>query len=146
MRYGLNLWEPSKVFRNFAEVFPRVFDPEAKSPDVESTETYRIPKVDIFDDGANFIVSAELPGINKENLDLDVKENRLTIKGTKNLENETERQGYLKIERSYGMFERTFFLDDGVDKENIKAEYKDGVLRVTLPKKEEEASKKIQVS
>ena len=57
-----------------------------------------------------------------------------------------KRKGYLRVERSYGVFERTFFLDENVDRENIKAEYKDGVLRLTLPRKQEEASKKIEVN
>ena len=138
MKYAANLWEPANVFRNFASVFPGVFDPDA-------AEVNRSPKVDIFDDGGNFVLSAELPGVSKEDLDIDIKDNRLTIKGEKKLENKTEKEGYLRIERSYGVFERTFFLDENVDRKNIKAEYKDGILRLTLPRKQEEASKKIEV-
>ncbi len=139
MKYAVNLWEPTNVLRNFASVFPGVFDPEA-------AEASRSPKVDIFDDGGNFVLSAELPGVSKEDLNIDIKDNRLTIKGEKKLENKTEKERYLRVERSYGVFERTFFLDENVDRENIKAEYKDGVLRLTLPRKQEEASKKIEVN
>ena len=139
MKYTVNLWEPTNVFRNFASVFPGVFDPEA-------AEASRNPKVDIFDDGENFVLSADLPGVSKDNLDIDVKDNRLTIKGEKKLENKTEKEGYLRVERSYGVFERTFFLDENIDRENIKAEHKDGVLRLTLPRKQDEASKKIEVN
>ena len=139
MKYAVNLWEPGNLFRNFASVFPGVFDPEA-------AETSRSPKVDIFDDGGNFVLSAELPGVSKEDLDIDIKDNRLTIKGEKKLEDQTEKEGFLRVERSYGIFERTFFLDENVDRESIKAEYKDGVLRLTLPKKQEQASKKIDVN
>lgn len=139
MKYAVNLWEPANVLRNFASVFPGAFDPDA-------AEGRRNPKVDIFDDGDNFVLSAELPGVSKEDLEIDVKDNRLTIKGEKKLENKTEKEGYLRVERSYGVFERTFFLDENVDRENIKAEYKDGVLNLTLPRKQEEASKKIEVS
>ena len=139
MKYAVNLWEPGNVFRNFARVFPGVFDPEAP-------EAARSPKVDVFDDGGNFVVSAELPGVSREDLDIDVKDNRLTIKGEKKLENKTKEEGYLRVERSYGLFERSFFLDDNIDRENIKAEYKDGVLRLTLPRKQDEPSKKIEVN
>ena len=139
MRYAVNLWEPANVFRNFANAFPGVFDSDA-------AETNRSPKVDIFDDGANFVLSAELPGVTKEDLEIDVKDNRLTIKGEKKLENKTEKEGYLRVERSYGVFERTFFLDENVDRENIKADYKDGVLRLTLPRKQDEPSKKVEVN
>ena len=106
----------------------------------------RSPKVDVFDDGGNFVVSAELPGVSREDLDIDVKDNRLTIKGEKKLENKTEKEGYLRVERSYVLFERSFFLDDNIDREKIKAEYKDGVLRLTLPRKQDEPSKKIEVN
>ena len=139
MKYAVNLLEPANVFRNFASVFPRVFESDA-------TEGGRSPRVDIFDDGNNFVLSAEPPGAGREDLDIDVKDNRLTIKGEKKLENKTEKEGYLRVERSYGVFERTFFLDDNVDRENIQADYKDGVLRLTLPRKQEEASKKIEVN
>ncbi len=139
MKYAVNPWEPGNVFRNFASVFPGVFDPEA-------SEATRSPKVDVFDNGGNFVVSAELPGVSREDLDIDVKDNRLTIKGEKKLENKTEKEGYLRVERSYGLFERSFFLDDNIDRENIKAEYKDGVLRLTLPRKQDEPLKKIEVN
>ncbi len=139
MKYAVNLWEPGNVFRNFASAFPRVFDSDA-------AEGSRSPRVDIFNDGNNFVLSAELPGVSRENLDIDVKDNRLTIKGEKKLENSTEKEGYLRVERSYGVFERSFFLDDNIDRENIKADYKDGVLCLTLPRKQDELSKKIEVN
>lgn len=139
MKYAVNLWEPANVFRNFTSVFPRVFDSDV-------TESGRSPRVDIFDDGNNFVLSAELPGVSREDLDIDVKDNRLTIRGEKKLENKTEKEGYLRVERSYGAFERSFFLDDNIDRENIKAEYKDGVLHLTLSRKQDEPSKKIEVN
>ena len=139
MKYAVNLREPANVFRNFASVFPGVFDSDA-------AESNRSPKVDVFDDGENFVVSAELPGVSREDLDIDVKDNRLTIKGEKKLENKTEKEGYLRVERSYGAFERSFFLNDNIDRENIQAEYKDGVLHLTLPRKQDEPSKKIEVN
>lgn len=139
MKYAVNLLEPGNVFRNFASVFPRVFDSDV-------TEGGRSPRVDIFDDGNNFVLSAELPGVSREDLDIDVKDNRLTIKGEKKLENNTEKEGYLRVERSYGLLERSFFLDDNIDRENIQADYKDGVLHLTLPRKQEEPSKKIEVN
>ncbi len=139
MKYAVNLLEPGNVFRNFVSVFPRVFDSDI-------TEGGWSPRVDIFDDGNNFVLSAELPGVSREDLDIDVKDNRLTIKGEKKLENKTEKEGYLRVERSYGLFERSFFLDDNIDRENIQADYKDGVLHLTLPRKQEEPSKKIEVN
>ena len=129
----------SPIPTNFASVLPRIFDSDA-------AEGGRSPRVDVFDDGNNFVLSAELPGVGREDFDIDVKNNRLTIKGEKKLENKTEKEGYLRVERSYGLFERSFFLDENVDRENIQADYKDGVLRLTLPRKQDEPSKKIEVN
>ncbi len=140
MRYAMSLWEPFDVFRNFPAVAPGFFDSAAADGNAALS-----PKVDILDDGENFVVSAELPGVSRENLDIDLRNNRLTVRGKKDVENREETDGYVKVERSRGSFERSFFLDDKVDAENIKAEHKDGVLRLTLPKKREEVSKKIEV-
>lgn len=139
MKYAVNLWEPNDVLRSFASVFPGVFDSRA-------AETVWGPRADVFDDGGNFVVSVELPGVSREDIDIDVKERRLTVKGEKKLENSTEKEGYLRVERAYGAFERSFLLDESVDSENISAEYKDGVLRLTLPRKQDEPSKKIKVN
>ena len=139
MKYAVNLWEPNDVLRSFASVFPGVVDSRA-------AEAIRSPRADVFDDGGNFVVSIELPGVSREDIDIDVKERRLTVKGEKKLENSAEKEGYLRVERAYGAFERSFFLDESVDSENIRAEYKDGVLRLTLPRKQDEPSKKIEVN
>ncbi len=138
MKYPVDLWEPVNVFRNLGDVFPQVFDSE-------TAETRLSPKVDILDKGSNLVLSAEFPGVKKEDLNIDVKDNRLTVKAEKKLEEKTEDGGYLRVERSYGTFERTFFLDDSIEKENIKADYKNGVLTLVLPKRKEELSRKIEV-
>ena len=65
-------------------------------------------------------MSIELPGVSREDIDIDVKERRLTVKGEKKLENSTEKEGYLRVERAYGAFERSFLLDESVDSENIR--------------------------
>ncbi len=138
MKYPIDLWEPVNALRNLGNVFPQVFGSE-------TAENRLSPKVDILDKGSNLVLSAEFPGVSKEDLDIDVKDNRLTVRGEKKLEEKTEDGGYLRVERSYGNFERTFFLDDSIDKESIKANYKDGILTLVLPKKKEELSKKIEV-
>lgn len=140
MRYAMSLWEPLDVFRNFPAAASGFFDSAAADANAALS-----PKVDILDDGESFVVTAELPGVSRENLDIDLRSNRLAIRGKKDVENREEGDGYVKAERSRGSFERSFFLDDKIDAENIKAEHKDGVLRLTLPKKREEVSKKIEV-
>ena len=140
MRYAMSLWEPLDVFRNFPAAASGFFDSAAADAGAALS-----PKVDILDDGESFVVTAELPGVSRENLDIDLRSNRLAIRGKKDVESREEGDGYVKVERSRGSFERSFFLDDKIDAENIKAEHRDGVLRLTLPKKREEVSKKIEV-
>ena len=141
MRYAMSLWEPLDVFRNFPAAASGFFDSEAADGSAALS-----PKADILDDGDGFVVSVELPGVSKKNLDIDLRSDRLTVRGKKDVENREESDGYVKVERSRGSFERSFFLGDKIDTENIKAEHRDGVLRLTLPRKREEAPKKIEVN
>lgn len=107
--------------------------------------TYGI-RTDIKENDKEFILEAELPGFNKEDIVLETTNETLTIKATKNQETKEEKNGYLRRERRCGQFERCFSLD-GVDKEGIKASYDNGVLQVTLPKQEVkvEENKRIEI-
>lgn len=101
--------------------------------------------VDVFETDGAIELRAEMPGLRPEDVKIDVTDNVLTLSGERRLENEEKREGYRRIERSYGSFTRSFTLPRHVDAENIQAELKDGVLHVCLPKKEEEKSRKIEV-
>ena len=90
-------------------------------------------------------LTAELPGLAVEDIDLRVENDTLTLKGERKLEREDKREGYRRVERSYGSFSRTFSLPDTVDTERIKAESKNGVLKVFLPRREETKPRQIQV-
>ena len=103
------------------------------------------PAVDIFDKGAEVVIHAELPGIKKEDIDVRVENNVLTIRGKKERNEETKEEGYYRTERSYGSFSRSFNLSSSVDVTNIGAEYKDGVLTLSLPKAEEAKPRQIDV-
>jgi len=93
----------------------------------------------------SFVVKADLPGVNKDDIQIDLKDNTLTLKGEKKFENKVSKDNYIRVERSYGTFVRSFTLPQNVDAEKIKATYKDGVLELTLPKKEEAKPKQIKV-
>ncbi|VGO16844.1 Spore protein SP21 [Pontiella desulfatans] len=95
------------------------------------------PQFEIVETDDHYTVVAELPGIGKENVEIVVDENVLTVKGEKKAEERTEEKSYLFSERRYGSFERKFKLPDTVDQEAIKAGYENGVLTLTLPKKPE---------
>jgi HSP20 family protein len=104
------------------------------------------PSVDVFEDENSYLIKLELPEINREEVKVNLNENRLTITGERRLENEEKRDSYHRIERSYGQFYRSFALPPNVNAEAIKAQFKDGMLRLTLPKKEEAKPKQIEVN
>ena len=91
-------------------------------------------KVDISEDEAGFHIDAELPGIGKENVALNIEDDVLTIKAERKVETEESRKNYHRIERSSGSFSRSFNLGEMIDQESIRADFTNGILHVTLPK------------
>ncbi len=103
------------------------------------------PAVDIIEDDHQFIVRADLPGLTKEDVKITVENNQLTIRGEKREEEEKEGKNYHRIERSYGSFYRSFTLPTSALSSKIEAEYKDGVLTLSIPKAEEAKPRSIEV-
>jgi HSP20 family protein len=103
------------------------------------------PAVDIYEDEAGFHLNAEVPGIKPEDITVDVENNVLTISGERKLESTREREGYHRVERYYGTFSRSFAMTDKVDVESIDAQYDNGVLKLTLPKRPEAAKRAISI-
>ncbi len=101
--------------------------------------------VDITDEKDNIRVRAELPGLKKEDVEVSVEGDILTIKGEKKQEKETKEKDYIRSERYYGAFHRSFTLPAGVDAQKVNASYKDGVLEITLPKREDAKPKQVKV-
>jgi HSP20 family protein len=104
-----------------------------------------IPAVDVYEDENSFLIKAELPEVNKDDVKVNLHDNTLSISGERRFENEQKRDGYHRVERSYGEFYRSFTLPPNVNTDAINAQFKDGVLRLTLPKKEEAKPKQISV-
>jgi HSP20 family protein len=103
------------------------------------------PAVDVFEDGEAITLKIELPEVDAKDVDIQVEANQLTIRGERKLENAENRDGYHRIERTYGSFSRSFTLPTTVDTEHISAESRDGVLRVVLPKRAETKPRQIKV-
>ena len=95
---------------------------------------------------ATSVLKAELPGIEPKDVDVRVENNVLTLRGERKFESEVKREQYHRVERAYGTFSRSFTLPNVVDTDKIKAEFKDGVLRVTLPQREEAKPKQISIA
>jgi len=113
--------------------------------DEQSMTATWTPLVDVFEDNEGITLKVELPEVDAKDVEIQVEGNTLTLKGERKLEREDKRDGYHRIERTYGAFSRTFTLPNTVDVEHITAESKDGVLRVLLPKKAETKPRQIKV-
>ena len=137
----LKVWEPFRSFRPFYGELDRWFD---EGPGTPEEGAWR-PNVDVYETENSYVLKADIPGIRKEDIKIDVNDNTLTFKGEKKHEEKTEKDNYVRVERSYGSFTRSFTLSENVDTENIKAGYKDGVLEITLAKKEEAKPKEINI-
>lgn len=103
------------------------------------------PAVDIFDKAGEVVIHAELPGMKKEDIDVRVENNVLTIRGKKEQRDEVTEEGYFRSERHYGAFSRSFSLPTTVEPSKIAAQYKDGVLTLSIPKAEEAKPRQIEV-
>jgi HSP20 family protein len=112
----------------------------------ESNLTPWAPAVDIYETEHELVVKADLPDVNPQDLDIHVENNLLTIRGERKFENKVNEENYLRIERSYGSFSRTFSLANSVNSEAIKADYQNGVLTLSIPKREEAKPKQIKVN
>ena len=104
------------------------------------------PSVDIFEDKENLVLEAELPGMKREDFELSIENNVLTLRGERKFEKKTEGDNYHRIERGYGSFTRSFTLPQTVTAEGAKAEFDNGILRVLLPKREETKARKIEIT
>ncbi len=104
------------------------------------------PSVDIYENKDQIVLEAELPGMKQDDFDLSIENNVITLRGERRFEKTDETDNYHRVERSYGSFTRSFTLPQTVSAEGATAEYNNGVLRVTLPKREETKSRRIQVT
>jgi HSP20 family protein len=104
------------------------------------------PNVDIYENKDQIVLEAELPGMNREDFDLSIENNVLTLRGERRFEKKDDNDNYHRVERSYGSFTRSFTLPQTVSAEGAQAEYRNGVLRVALPKREETKARKIQIT
>ena len=127
----------------FNRIFGNPFTPTVV--DEESGGCAWRPAVDIYEEENGIALKAELPGIEKKDISIDVKDRVLTLKGERAAENETEGKSFYRRERTYGEFQRVFTLPEGINTDEIKADFKDGVLKVHIPKVEVEEPKKITI-
>lgn len=144
---AITRWQPFRELSFLQERMNRLFDDFlGDRGELQGPTAGWAPSVDIYEDKDRLVLKADLPGINEKDISLDVDGNRLTLKGERRMEKETKEENYHRVERAYGNFVRSFSLPNTVDVENIKATFKNGVLEVSLPKKEEVKPKHINIA
>jgi len=143
-------WEPFRDLLAIQDRMNRIFDESFRGMNRQGDDDWALggawaPLVDIYEREGNIELKAELPGVDSKDVDVRVENNVLTLRGERRIDKEVKRESYHRVERAYGSFSRSFTLPSMVDTERIKAEFKDGVLHLTLPKKEEAKPRQISI-
>ena len=145
MRASITRFEPFRGVSTLQEQINRLFNEAFDHTSEEGSLTTWAPAVDIFETEHELVVKADLPDVKPEDLDIRVENNILSIRGERKFEKKVTEDKYLRVERSYGSFRRSFSLANTVNTEAIEADYKDGVLTLSIPKREEAKPKQIKV-
>jgi HSP20 family protein len=146
MRTMNRLEQPFRGATTLQEQINRIFGDGLAHTGQESNLTPWAPAVDIFETEHELVVKADLPDVNPQDLDIRVENNILTIRGERKFDNKVSEDNYLRVERAYGSFSRSFSLANSVNSEAIKADYQNGVLMLSIPKREEAKPKQIKVN
>ncbi len=141
---SITRWDPFRGFSALQDEMNRLFESKANASG--SNLTAWAPAVDIYETENELVIKADLPDLSEKDIDLRVENNMLTIRGERNYDETVKEDNYLRVERSYGAFSRSFSLPNTVNTEAIQASYQNGVLKVELPKRAETKPKQVKVN
>jgi len=141
-------WDPFKDMVTLREkmnrMFEDVFTGRAEEGKDRASSTWA-PAVDIFETEKELVLTAEIPGVDEKDIEIKIEDNTLSLKGERKFEKETKEENYHRIERSYGSFFRAFALPHTIDPEKIQAAHENGVLKITMPKREERQARRVKI-
>ena len=136
-------WEPMRELNalqgEMNRLFNSFFDDDAR------TSRRWVPAIDVLEREDSLVLKADLPGLREEDVNIEVRDNLLTLSGERKSEHEQNENGFYRVERAYGSFSRSLTLPDGVDTDKISASFDNGVLEITIPKPEERKPRRIEV-
>ncbi len=141
-------WDPVRDLSSIQEKMNQLFEDtfsRTRGRDEALGKGMWTPSVDIFETEEAVVVKAEIPGVERDQISVEIKDGILTLHGERKFEKEVKEENYHRIERAYGTFHRSFSLPSSVEQDKISAKFKEGVLEVTLPKKERAKPKQIKV-
>ncbi len=140
-------WDPFRDLLSIQDRMNRLFEQtlsRSRSEEGIAASTWT-PTVDIYETPETIVLKAELPGLSREDIEIQIRDNALSLKGERRFAKDAQQENYLRIERAYGAFQRSFTLPATIQQDKIRAVFRDGVLELTLPKAEEAKSKKIAI-
>ena len=140
-------WEPLRELSSLQNEMNRLFNTVAETSGATGGAPLRrwIPAMDLVESGDHFVLRADLPGMKQEDVQIEFEDNVLSISGERRSEHEERDEGFHRVERAFGSFQRTLTLPKGVDPEAISARFEDGVLEVRIPKPEESKPRRISI-
>ncbi len=137
-------WDPARELDTLQSEFNRLFDVFSGSrPDARSHRW--VPAMDLVESDRHLVLRADLPGMKRDDVDIEIKDNVLTISGQRRAEHEQKADGYHRVERAFGGFSRSLTLPEGTDHDAIAADFEDGVLEVRIPKPEERKPHRVAI-
>ena len=145
---NLTRWEPYRELATLQDRLNRAFGSAFSRPDRDDEVSMAAwaPPVDITEEKDRIVITAELPGFKENQIEIQSENGMLTLRGERKFEKESDGRSYHRIERSYGQFVRSFSLPNNVDREKIKADFTDGLLRIELPKREDAKPRTIRIT
>ena len=141
-------WEPVRELTSLQNEMNRLFTTFFDTPTASNGETSPrrwIPAMDLVETDEHFVLKADLPGLAEGDVSIEVEDNVLTVSGERKAEHEDKREGYVRVERSYGAFRRSLTLPEGIDPEAVTASFEKGVLEVRIPKPEERKPRRVAI-
>jgi HSP20 family protein len=141
-------WEPMRELNTLQTEMNRLFNTFFDEGNGQSRSAARrwAPAVDLFEREHSLVLKADLPGLSEEDVQIEVRDNVLTISGERRADFEDKQNGYYRVERSFGSFSRALTLPEGVDADKIAASFDNGVLEITIPKPEERKPRRIEIA
>jgi HSP20 family protein len=148
MNTTLNRWNPMRELEDFQQRILGAFRPQGDgrgNGHEPLTQAEWMPLVDIIEDTKEYVISAELPGVSKDDVKVTMENGMLTLRGERKFERDNEEQRRHRIERFYGVFARSFAMPEDADSSSVRADMKDGVLRIRMGKAESARPRQIEV-
>jgi HSP20 family protein len=136
-------WEPAREVDSLQSEVNRVFD--AFFGNGASRTRRWVPAMDLVETEESLVLRADLPGLSRDDVEIEIKDGVLTVAGERKAEHEEKAEGYYRVERAFGRFSRSLTLPDGIDAESVAAEFADGVLEVRIPKPEQRKPHRVAI-